>query len=86
MTITYAGTAVGIVGSVIAIIVSFSRMFISMGILMNELKELKKDVSRLETKLDEHNNFGVRIAVLEHSYREVKQKIEDERGKERKNV
>lgn len=49
----------------VELIIQFVIFIFSCGVVYGEIKSLRKDLSRIEEKVDKHNNFDRRIVALE---------------------
>lgn len=46
-------------------------------IIEEKIKELKKDISTLSTRVDKHNNLVERMAIVEQSTKSAHKRIDD---------
>ena len=73
----HTGIVVAIISALPALVTAVVSVALNNRVIKNDIAHVKEDIARIEAKVDKHNNFMERIALLESNSKAAWKQIDE---------
>jgi len=76
----HTGIVIAIISALPALVTAVVSVALNNRVIKNDIAHVKEDIARIEAKVDKHNNFMERIALLESNSKAAWKQIDEIKG------
>jgi peptidoglycan hydrolase CwlO-like protein len=73
----HTGIVIAIISALPALVTAVVSVALNNRVIKNDIAHVKEDIARIEAKVDKHNNFMERIALLESNSKAAWKQIDE---------